>query len=686
MKNEQKTEEEPEIHCPKCQGTNVTLIAGAPDSPKSRYECSCGWKFARHEGGPIDTIARSRPPAIQTDQKTQISIPHLPVFYITAETCGEAWEKAVEAVWYNGLEVEQHYMDEWSKEATVLINVTNPLTEPRFSRKDFVSVTMFLTGEDKHKPYREKQYVKDVLDGDMDYRVSEGIESYTYHERLCKWGMKNPKHEELLKEKSAMKMELINPKYAEPNNKMLPDEGIDQIALMIQKACEEPISRKLQVVTWEPHKDLLISGAPCYDKETEVLTKHGWKLFQDLNGKEYVLTLSPETDQMEYQQITKIISYLYKGKLIACNTHSCNFSVTPNHQMLILHRRTNEKKLVQADQLPIEFYIKRDGNWNRRDRKFVYFDDGKTVRMDDWVQFLAIYLADGSTTMNSEPNGQNRPKGRYRARVTTKKSKKEYREIIEKVARQLNISVSEIPDVHSQGCIHFTFYSKTLNAYLKKFGRSHEKYVPDFVKNLSTRQIRLFLEAFRLGDSTNNGNTIRYNSTSKLLLDGLQELVLKSGNVTGADLWKRNGIEYYELKERAYINGVSVNKGQISYSEYNDYVYCIEVPKHHIIYVRRNGKPMWCGNCLQRLWFRILGEQHNYLVEEVEFRSRDLYKAWGSNALALTELGKSIADQLGMTLVQYTDFSNSLHLYRSDNDQLERHFEILKKREEEKQE
>src|SRR3990167_10099890 len=26
-------------------------------------------------------------------------------------------------------------------------------------------------------------------------------------------------------------------------------------------------------------------------------------------------------------------------------------------------------------------------------------------------------------------------------------------------------------------------------------------------------------------------------------------------------------------------------------------VYCLEVP-NHIIYVRRNGKPIWCGNCI----------------------------------------------------------------------------------------
>jgi len=33
-----------------------------------------------------------------------------------------------------------------------------------------------------------------------------------------------------------------------------------------------------------------------------------------------------------------------------------------------------------------------------------------------------------------------------------------------------------------------------------------------------------------------------------------------------------------------------------SYITYSGVVYCVEVP-NHIIFVRRNGKACWCGNC-----------------------------------------------------------------------------------------
>ena len=60
-----------------------------------------------------------------------------------------------------------------------------------------------------------------------------------------------------------------------------------------------------------------------------------------------------------------------------------------------------------------------------------------------------------------------------------------------------------------------------------------------------------------------------------------------------------------------------------------------------------------------------------------------IFKKEEIKVLGLTEFAKWLADRLNLELVQYVDFSNSLHIYKSDYDQVERHFEILKKRESE---
>ena len=83
--------------------------------------------------------------------------------------------------------------------------------------------------------------------------------------------------------------------------------------------------------------------------------------------------------------------------------------------------------------------------------------------------------------------------------------------------------------------------------------------------------------------------------------------------------------------------------------------------------------------CLQRVWCRIFSGK---LVMETTWRSRDLFHAWGSNALALTELQKVMADKLEVEVGQYVDFSNSLHIYEKDYKEVQRFIETLEKRQE----
>src|SRR5437588_12230903 len=45
-----------------------------------------------------------------------------------------------------------------------------------------------------------------------------------------------------------------------------------------------------------------VAGRVCFDEETEVLTDEGWKRFAELNRQERVLTLNPQTLQVEFQQ------------------------------------------------------------------------------------------------------------------------------------------------------------------------------------------------------------------------------------------------------------------------------------------------------------------------------------------------------------------------------------------------
>jgi len=186
----------------------------------------------------------------------------LPVLMIEADNCAEAWIKTVKAVWEKGKLMPNHYeIDTPSKEATVMVNIKNPLKEPRIHIADFIGTQELLINK--------KRYVAEVLEGTLDDKVDEGILSYTYHRRLWNWGKSVNTHDSILEKKKLPILTHI--KYRNGigdyfNGPYTYTNGINQIQYLINKIKEESISRKLQVTTWIPTKDLIISGAPCLQR------------------------------------------------------------------------------------------------------------------------------------------------------------------------------------------------------------------------------------------------------------------------------------------------------------------------------------------------------------------------------------------------------------------------------------
>jgi len=77
--------------------------------------------------------------------------------------------------------------------------------------------------------------------------------------------------------------------------------------------------------------------------------------------------------------------------------------------------------------------------------------------------------------------------------------------------------------------------------------------------------------------------------------------------------------------------------------------------------------------CLQRIWGRLIEDDDGVLVFNMNthWRSRDLYKAWFENVIALTTLMRKIANRISeemskpVRLGRYVDISDSLHIYGS---------------------
>ena len=163
---------------------------------------------------------------------------NVPVISITASCLPEAWEKAVLAVWDNGLEIKTQYdkpNDPPSKDATAMITVADPFAEPRIHKN-------FPGGPEELESYRQE-----VVSGIHDHWIdpAAGKWTYTYHERMFAY---------------CPVEDIRNPKTAKPFMK------IDQIQYIIDSLAETTYTRRAQAITWMPTADVQTDDPPCLQR------------------------------------------------------------------------------------------------------------------------------------------------------------------------------------------------------------------------------------------------------------------------------------------------------------------------------------------------------------------------------------------------------------------------------------
>lgn len=418
----------------------------------------------------------------------------------------------------------------------------------------------------------------------------------------------------------------------------------------------------------EPSERIRIGwlGGSCMTPDTEILTSEGWKRFDNLNQTEDVATLNPNTNEIEYHKPIGYICEPFDGQLNCAKNGLIEYEVTPNHNMYaseiksLTHKKL-DLKLIQSEKIyGKNFHIKRDGIWKGEEMKYfvlpkLKFEDdyeesyidglisrkykqtnylvekyGSDIEldMDKWLKFFGFWMAEGWTSKTN---------GLYQVGIAQTKDNNYLAEMFDTLT-ELGFNPKYTKDKKQ-----LRVFNKQLWEYLSYFGQAFEKFIPNDILSLSSRQLAIFLEWFIKGDGSIESNKYqrkRAYTSSKRLANDLQELALKIG--TTATITNR-GKRTSSIKGRAIINqydSLQINFGKDpsiskhnkttplvkSSDQYNRYykgnVYCVEVP-NNIIFVRRNGKSMWIGNShlkdleiLEGVVGRIAGEK---LLDKVQF-------------------------------------------------------------------
>jgi len=354
----------------------------------------------------------------------------------------------------------------------------------------------------------------------------------------------------------------------------------------------------------------------CYSEDTQVLTKEGWKYFYEVTKKDKVFTLNSETEEVELQEPTRFYEFKYDGKLYNFKSKKLDLLVTPNHNMAVrqynpdLASEEYKFKFVKAkDFNPDTHFIPKQAIWKGKEEEYFTLPsiwvekysgytgryrrekvEAKEIPMSDWIPFFGFWLAEGCTSLQKrERKGRNKPYYEYQVRITQNKgeSAEEFKKILNKLP--FEYIVKETGEK-----LEFCIWSKQLFSYLRNFGGSGEKFIPEEVKGLAKDHLSSLLEWMMKGDGYEGNGNIEYYTKSKKLADDVQEVILKLGLT--ANIYKKNKGSFSWFKVcNSRSKHFRISRENIKEVEYKGKVYCLEVP-NHTLYVRRNGRASWCGN------------------------------------------------------------------------------------------
>ena len=413
-------------------------------------------------------------------------------------------------------------------------------------------------------------------------------------------------------------------------NKATNKEEIVDTSYIIKSGEEGYVDRVLESVTPNGYKMVKVvirnekipiigDKFACYTKEHEVLTENGWKFINELSLKDKVACLI-NGKKLEYHNPTEVQSYDYKGKMYNVESDKVSICVTPNHRMYTGNCHRKNYVVRRAD----EIYGKMRSYQNNVDEWFpenclktfilpAYKDLPKLeLDLEAWCIFFGIWIAEGSCSISYYPTG-----GIHCRQVSIAANKPRVKENLEKCMKILGFkwnyhTEKEEPNKWYCGDLRLIYYLHPLSV------GAVNKSLPEWCFILDSHHSQKLIGGMCLGDGDfmKDTTTVRYYTSSIKLRDDFQRLCLHAG-------W---GCNYYLKSEKGSLGGnidgrkivstedhwsLTVCKTQTNplvnkyikngkqsdfWSDFNDKVYCCTVPtKDGVIYVRRNGKSVWCG-------------------------------------------------------------------------------------------
>lgn len=361
----------------------------------------------------------------------------------------------------------------------------------------------------------------------------------------------------------------------------------------------------------------------CYDSQTEILTGDGWKNVSDVTLTDTIATLDPATDVFNYIRPKSLHAYKHTGDMYRLVTSSLDMCVTPNHRLYVKILGEDKHTLLAAtDAIGKCVSHKKDGVWTGSSPGFVYLPEcvvghgwgtitrePMAIAVDTFMVILGAWLSNGNLVWDTKA-------GEYGIDITQVKGNG-----LEPLRAELDAATIAY-SIHANGT-KLRIYGKQWALYFKQFGCARYKYIPQEMFTWARAQQQILFKWLMWGDGhVCDSSPICYSTASARLADDVQRLCLHVGYAGHVRYGLSQGGDISDIIEHDVDSTITfrhalhdvriistelqpqINHGNVhnqhaqteGWIPYDGYVYCVEMPIHNVVYVRRNGYAVWCGN------------------------------------------------------------------------------------------
>ena len=355
-------------------------------------------------------------------------------------------------------------------------------------------------------------------------------------------------------------------------------------------------------------------------------------------------------DTLDFQYPTEIMEYDYKdynfkdkfdGEMYLLETKQVNLCVTPNHNLWTAPKvGKNQRKIYRTQEAreilhTIRHYQKnvaKVAHCSEDKYPFYYGDEiiisdgfvtlpevdqlpNLTVTLEHWLWLVGIWVAEGFW------------KDKWMISISAHKPR--VKRVLKVICEENNLKLSKHKTqgnpINGEIYNQWNICDKRIAAYFKTISqKAIHKFLPKWVWCLNVTYSRELIYGMMLGDGhwelIKNGDlredddwlccgNMQYDTSSNTLVDDFQRLCLQAGwscnrkkkcdagvtkiireqeVTTTVPAWRLGIIT---CQNNPFVNKTIKSDKMI---KYDGKVYCCTVSSH-VIYVRRNGKPVWCG-------------------------------------------------------------------------------------------